>query len=346
LSKKEVFPEPPPTPSPGSSMPSVYLPVEALQGEDVPSFALWEKNLFQRIEVEFPSALDLQEIYNVSKNDYAIRDRLLSVSKVEVDGYLGMLLKSSRIDITRKAVEVLFRFYRSDGTFHLSKATIELYRPLLATQNPPDTMIVKRDNLQPSSLIPISKRGDGTVLVWVRHTDESETKIEEAEQITALRNGLLEVLTPGFAKLKGQFREYKGILSDVETLFRAEPNFSDEEWVERVQAMTHSLREIALSDRKFAKSFVEIVAEAFIRNLHLLNPFEQLREYLQSIEGRQILLQNALDLVKFKAGNNHLGIRIEYTDLTLGYFPAVTIETKIHAEEAGEIPVYKLFEWT
>src|SRR2546427_9085765 len=70
----------------------VYVPHEALQGEQVPGFALWSGQVFQKIEIEIPSSLTLAELYNVSEGNWKQEGNRVIVAGLEVNGYLGMLL--------------------------------------------------------------------------------------------------------------------------------------------------------------------------------------------------------------------------------------------------------------
>src|SRR2546428_6709607 len=95
----------------------VFLPEEALQGEEIPSFALWKGTTFDGIQVSVPDGLKVSEVYNVAKEDWTFTGNDLSVKRVEVNGYLGLVLASEQLNETSKEVMIRWEFSGKEGTF-------------------------------------------------------------------------------------------------------------------------------------------------------------------------------------------------------------------------------------
>src|SRR2546422_2915927 len=89
----------------------VFLPNEALQGEEIPSFALWRGVTFDEIRVSVPHGLKVSEVYNVAREDWAISGNDLLVKRVEVNGYLGLVLASEQLNETSKEVTIRWEFF-------------------------------------------------------------------------------------------------------------------------------------------------------------------------------------------------------------------------------------------
>lgn len=328
---------------------SVYLPPEALQGEDVPSFALWKGLTFSEIEVAISDNLELKDVYNASKEDWVMEGTTLRVKRVEVNGYLGLLFRSRRSLSTKESAHVRFRFSVGPATFEEFALSSEFYRPLLSFDKTRSEFVVNPRQAAASAPIGISKTGDGTVLVWVSHRDRSDVVVEEAEDVRKFRTEVRKDLETSFKRLSKDFPRHESLLTRgrnvFSKLFGDLTTSSLEQWVKELQQFANDLRETTQLDSGFGKAFSEAMAEVFLKNLHLISVFEQLADYLLSIQKKKILLQNATDVIRFPEGGSLFKLKIEYTDLTLEYFPPLNVDITIRSDIAGEFPIYRLFEW-
>lgn len=113
----------------------VYLPEEALQGEEVPSFALWHGTQIDGIRMRVPHGFEVSEVYNVAADDWSFAGDELSVKRLEINGYFGLLLTSKQLEETSKQVEFRWDFYSGEEKFTESKR-IHVFRPLLGVEVP------------------------------------------------------------------------------------------------------------------------------------------------------------------------------------------------------------------
>jgi hypothetical protein len=324
---------------------SMYLPSEALQGEEVPAFAKWKDTVFEKIEVEFTDGLSFKELYNVSENDWVLEDRRLRVTKPEVNGYLGLLFNSTRLPKVREKAMLSATFYRREGTFEKKAMEIELYRPLLSSNYKAKKLVIDPRRSTITAPLIISKTGDGTVLCWLEEGEGTQVRVQESDAVRQFREQLKKDLKPRIEEMSAKFPKFVSLLRRTLDYFAAVPNFDDEAWLNELKDFITELQTAVRSDPGFQKIFAETVSEVFLKNLHLINYYEQLKEYLLSIGDKKILLQNPADALKFYKGKSLAKLKIQYTDLTLETFPSLDLELEIDAEKAGEVPIYQLLEW-
>ncbi|OLE87574.1 MAG: hypothetical protein AUF79_14290 [Crenarchaeota archaeon 13_1_20CM_2_51_8] len=120
---------------------------------------------------------------------------------------------------------------------------------------------------------------------------------------------------------------------------------SEKEGVSRLQQIAENVNRINSENPEFGKSIGEVLGSALLANLQRFNIFQQLAEYIHSVEGRKVLMRNPLNTVRVGPGKSTLHLRVEYTDLAYGFYPQVEIKTVIQSDEEKTFPLYKLFRW-
>jgi len=121
---------------------------------------------------------------------------------------------------------------------------------------------------------------------------------------------------------------------------------SDPEAVARSKSVWNKYVKSTLDDPDMAREVGEAIASAFLKNLHLFNLYYQLTEYLHSVERRKVLIANPLDVLNFKKGTQLLKFTMLYTDLTYTELVPMNITLKVLAASEGQLPAYRLLEWT
>ena len=325
--------------------PYVYFPPEALQGEEVPAFAKWKAEVFEKIEVEFSPGLEFKDIYNVSKNDWTREDRKVIISKPEVNGYVGLLFDSKRLPSVRQKATLTLKFHRNKNALEEETREIELYRPTLRIENPPQKLVINSKKSTTGTPLRVLKRGDGTVFCWVEEIEGSEVHVEESETLRVFREALKKDVKVRLEELSGRFPKFGALLLETTDWLFAVPEFTDAEWLKNFKVFLGKLVDAVRSDAAFQKAAGEALAEAYVKNLPLMNYFEQLKEYLLSIREKKVILQNPAFALKFSKGISHAQIRIAYTDLTLDSYPPLDVQVEVHADDRGELPIYRLLSW-
>ncbi len=321
----------------------VYLPTEALQGEEIPSFALWHGSTFESIQVQIPHGLKVSEVYNVSKSDWVFSGTELSVKQVEVNGYMGLVLTSEQLDETSKEVEVRWDFFGKDEKVSESRR-IHVFRPLIEVEVPPEIQLEKSVRIVANPLR-IQNKGLGTVIVGVRALEDSKARLEEPQVVSDFEKSFKKDVKAGFSEMKPRFPDLDALIDQVSGVFTDPPNLSEKEGVLRLQQIAESVNRTNSESPEFGKSIGEVLGSALLANLQRFNIFQQLAEYIHSIEGRKVLMRNPLNTVHVRPGKSKLHLRVEYTDLAYGYYPQVEIKTVLQSNEDKTFPLYKLFRW-
>ena len=114
---------------------NVYLPNDSLQGTEIPFYMLWNQSeTFDLIKIEYPTEIEVKEIYNVSEGNFRLENNILYVDKVDVNGYLGInptIEKNLHIEIYKEG-EVIYR----------ENKPIKLFRPDIKLCNLPHRISV------------------------------------------------------------------------------------------------------------------------------------------------------------------------------------------------------------
>jgi len=321
----------------------VFLPEEALQGEEIPSFALWREVAFDGIRVQIPHGLKVSEVYNVAKDDWSFSGRELSVKRVEVNGYLGLVLSSEQLIETSKEVEISWEFIGKDGTLSESRQ-IHVFRPMIEAEVPNEIRIEKSAKTVGNPLR-ITNKGLGTVIISFRASEDSEAQLKEPEVIRDFEKSFTEDALAGFSEMKTQFPTRHNLIDKITNVFTKPQDLSNKENLDALRQTAEEVNKVNSEDQTFLESIGEVLGTALLANLQKFNIFQQLAEYIHSVEGKKILVMNPLSTVHIKSGKSSLHLRVEYRDLAYGYYAPLDIQTLILSSEETTFPVYKLFSW-
>lgn len=320
------------------------MPPEALQGEELPSFALWRNQVFSKTEVYFPDILKVDEVHNVNREDWQSEPGKLIVNRVEVNGYLGLLFSSQRLENTSRKVKVEFHFHQQHGAIQSKICEVHLFRPLLAVKKIQKS-IQFDDSMRPLvEVIQVFNQGIGTVIVSIG-AEGDNIQLREQEVISQFRKYYKEDIRTGFAVLADRFPEYNNLLQKLADIWLKPIDLGDQEFLSRVEATMQDFRQATLEVNTFGKAVAETISEAILKNLHLFNIFNQLVDYLYSIPSRKVLLINPLDVIRVDTKLTPVRIKLEYTDLANNYYEPIYIDTAIMAKSPGDVPIYRLLKW-
>jgi hypothetical protein len=329
----------------GVALPKVYVPPEALQGEDVPSFALWHNEEFSQIEVHFSKALGVKEVYNVARVDYEVESEALVVRRVEVNGYLGLSFSSHRLGGTSEKGHVRFDFHRVDGRVESESRTIHLFRPFLVVRDVPQTIEVDIIRHSPANFVHVVNEGIGTVRVNIATEEGSDIVLKEPESMSELRKFIRQDVEAGLKDVASRYAEHADLLKRLVDFWILPIDLGDEKVLGTIRELSESLKRAAFKDEKFARAVAEALVGAVLKNLNQFNILDQLVDYVSSIPSRRILLSNPLDVLEIGTAPASLKIILQYTDLANNYYEPISIRTSIVAKSPGLLPIYKLIEW-
>lgn len=321
----------------------IYLPHEALQGEEVPSFALWQGTQIRSIEVKVPKGFNVREVYNVARTDWTFDEGLLSIKKVEVEGYVGLLMDTEQLDEPSAELDFGWHLRFTDETFSDSKR-IHLFRPLLHVNVPNELKLVSARKKVINPVL-VENHGLGTVVVNIRHLEESDVKVEEPQLLAEIRKSMYDDFRAGFSELKKQFPQQGSLIDGIIELVTQPALLGDEQHMARYKESVSKVQMATLEEQELGRAIGEVLATAIIANLSKYNIFQQLAEYLLSVTGLKVILTNPLDTVRVKAGKSSLDLSIDYTDLGQGYYHPVEVKTRVSADGPTAFPVFKLLQW-
>ncbi len=319
------------------------MPKEALQGEEVPCFALWKGVDFRGIQVQVPEGLEVKDVYNVAKGDWQFEKRKLVISKVEVNGYLGLLFSPGQNDRTSQNLEVRFDFYSDNGGLSETRR-VHVFRPLLVPASVPKEIRVDALKSQTATPIVVQNRGFGTVVVNVKAAENSAAKLEEHPVITEFLKHFRSDLELGFSRLKNQFPSYTPLVESVADIL-IKPVDLESEHLAKLEKVADDFRKAAHDSPEFSTGIGDVIAGALIKNLHIFNVFAQFTEYFHSVSERKVLIRNPLDIFRLNNRPQRVHLIVEYTDLAYGQYPPLDIESTLVSNKPLELPLYKLLRW-
>lgn len=324
----------------------VYLPGEALQGESLPSFILWRGETVQRIDIQFPDALQVSDVYNVASGEWSVQHDRLTVNRVEVDGYLGVLFSSRRLDTTSRVIDVRFELHRGDRIESWARR-VHLYRPLLKVRYCPAKITMDVSKGRVDQTIQIVNEGLGTVFVSIVEDKGSEVELREPEALAKFQQLVREDIEIAFANFAKDFPDYSELMKDLATLIVKQVDMGDPEAISKAKTVISDFSRATEVDKDLLPAVVQAIAGAFVKNFHMFNVYEQIAEYVKSIGASKILVRNPLDLISVAKASTTLKLKVEYTDLTFEYFEPLHLTTSIASSgnTEGELSVYRVLEW-
>ncbi len=324
---------------------TVFVPQEALAGEQIPCFALWPpKTRFDKITVQIPSYMKLLEIYNSSEANWKLSHQTLAVANVDENGYLGMLLTSE--NPTSQEAQIELTFSSSNEEFRIRKS-IHLFKPILKASIVGSEPVVNLDKIDSPPIV-LRKLGGGTIMVDITTTKESEISLQEPAELADFTKYFRADIQSGFKDLKVEYAgqsQFLVVLEKIEDLFLNPPRLIYQRELDELRETVGDYRKAVLEDEKFQNSVGETIASALLKNLHMISFLQQISEYLHSILPSKVILRNPVDIVKVGPKPSTLILNIDFTDLAFSYYPSQQISVKLASTSTKEIPLYRLFRW-
>lgn len=196
---------------------SFFFPKEALQGKELPSHITWTDLKFDCIKIKHPETWKLKEIYNVADKDLEIKEGLILIEKVEVDGYLGIVYSTSICPKRSLDETIEYSFVLQDENVKSLKFTVHLFRPdiVIDIDNVPHEILVNPESGQASSKILVRNFGEGTAIVDIETMPESELQKHHPQFVEAFLRDFVKGIRSAIARLKEDFKEYSSLLSEL-----------------------------------------------------------------------------------------------------------------------------------
>jgi len=323
-----------------------YLPSEGLQGEDIPSYVIWEDMNIESICISFRSPLIFKEVYN--SNSWEIQEDKLVVKAVELDGYLGLLFESRKVSAIADDVSVEYSFHLSNGEVVKETRVIKVFRPQLEIGELPKKITVNPDTGFVKNRIRVKNTGRGTLIMRISTPEDSPARLETPPEyrdfIERFESDLREEMSilgkkfPQFEPLLEEMLEWDERIRDLEKI-------SEEDKKKFIDYMNKFLRILA-NNREFHQGLLEAFAKALIKNTELVQTIGRFVEFYESLVSKNILLVNPFDQFNLTKDGQEMILKVKQTDRVFDEYEDITLpKIKLEGSKIGKISIHRLFEW-
>jgi len=326
---------------------SLFIPSYALQGEDIPGHIIWDEINFGYIKIELPETILKKQLYNVRKEmvETAGNAVIIRNKAIEVDGYLGMLFSSKKIEDLAVTSRILFSFIGEDDVTLLKESReIYLFRPNIELVETPDEIKVDMEKRFVHNRIRARKNEEGTLLLKIRSVKDSEIQVETPNSMIGYIKRLLQNLQDEYAPLKEKYPHYSDFLERHLSLI--EKGWTSQEDLKKFKQLAIDLNRIQLEDEDFAEKLFMAIMNSFWRSTRFLSVPEKLLKYLESVAHKKILLARPESVITVCPEPRILKLEILPSDRLLYAYDAIKVpDIRITGTAEGQIEIVKLFEW-
>ena len=323
----------------------MFLPSHALQGQNVPSHLLWTGSEYTEIEIRYSTELRLSEIYNVSEGKYTNKDNTLTVQRVNVEGYLGLLFDSSKQPTSRSNAAVDYTVRKNEEITYQETKAVYLFRPDLSILDaPPVIRVGKRGILD--KRIALSNVGEGTAVVLVITTPGSALKLDRPAYVREFLESYSKDVNTKLTRLKKEYPSYSEILdqfiSDEKQVgIPIDPTLTDQ-----VQTAMEELKALMDRDNQFAERLIDAFVSCILANIYFRTIAGVFLDYINSIGKNRTLFVDPFSVLEIPPGEADVELQIICTDLLYTECSSLpTLKIHLKAEEGCELPVQRLIRW-
>jgi len=325
---------------------SFFLPDNALQGEEIPSYILWKNLDYDKILIKKFNCCDLKDIFNVNKEDYSVSDNIITINKVAVDGYIGLLFKTERTKEINIKEKLHVNFMKGEISICDLVAEITLFKPELEIIKVPEVITVNNGMIDNKNKISISNIGDGTCRIVFKDKKESEIKLTQPKRIKDFIEGYQKTFNEELELISSKYVGLESIFEDFRFITNKFFDPSDEVLLKEYKEKYDRLEKIMDQNEDLAKDILRVYVSAIFKNIHMITVIEQFLDYLQSIQKNRVELLNSLDTIEVNKEERFLILEIHYTDLLNNKIePIILKPIKIKSNKETDISIYNLFSW-
>jgi len=324
---------------------SLFVPPYAMQGEDILAHILWESLEHQLIRIELPDAMKLEELHNVREGMFEVSNRKVTINQVEIDGYLGMLLSTCKLEEYSVTVSIKFSFFskKNEKIIEESK-TVNLFRPQLDIVETPEIIKVNPDKNYVSNRIKLRKLGKGTTLLAFRTPKESEFQKITPSGIQEFLKNVEKDLKINFENVKKSFPQYSSALNRYR--YYLVWGWSNYEELRELKEISKVLLNIAFMNETFAELLLKAIVNSITQNIKQLTAPESFLKYLDSIFSKKVWVPYPWDVIRVSKEMKTLILEIIPTDLLMNEYEFLRLKPiKVQATCDGDIEIIRLFQW-
>lgn len=323
----------------------VYLPEHCLQGEEITSHILWDKDTNVPIKIIIPADWEYVEIFNTKENKFSLKDNILIIYETEVSGYFAYKIKTNFYNVPKK-IENVTTYILSDEDICITKE-ICLFRPDVKLIECPEEIIIKtkKNMIVPSKKIIINNLGEGAAYLSFEPDEDTDLTLVPPPNILDFVNKVWDDIETKSDKLIKNFPKNKDIIKQFLQIRKTE-NVLDDKNIEKIKKLKNNLENEFFINEDFGEQFSEAIFTSYFMNINMitLTPADIFLEFISTLHENRIYLINSLDYIDIKNPGIFKG-NILIMDKGENEYESIPINVKISAENM-EIPIYTLFNWS
>ena len=325
----------------------VYVPDHSLQGSEIPIYILWDPSeQIDTIKIEYPIYVNIQEIYNVSReDDYYLKDNILFIKNVDVKGYLGVKFKSSLVDPRSKGY---FRvsIYKDGNLIHSYEKNVILFRPDIILLESPDHIDVTLDDnkIKISNKIKIVNNGMGTAILRIKSSEASDLDIFDPMGVDEFRKGFWNDAEKRLSKLKEKYPQYEHLIIGFINFGKNPPIF-DEINLKKLKDLFEGLVVAFEENEDFLKDFANAILVSYLKNISIVTELESFMMYLKTVYENKVIFIDGISAIKVFTTPKKLFATLYITDLAYNKYKPIELTIIITSNKETIIPLYLLFDF-
>ena len=323
----------------------VYVQSTCLQGEQLASYAIWDKAKKLTVEVELPEKTKVIAVNNVKASKE--ENGKLKITDFDENGYLGIILKTEKIETHSSDANIVFHFEDDSAAKHTVTKSFHLFRPDVKATQLPVSMNINVKKEQPITIenkLKIRNEGEGIGVISFILDKDSELKIGLPGNIGSFLEGFVKDINKSLVGLSSRYTNEKPVIDEYLDILVKSESGMNEEVFKRIKGVVEKFEYIMETNDAFAEEFGMAFGMAFYKNINIITDFESLLAYVASVTTRKIALTSPINTIKFKAGRKYLKGKIQVMDLGFNIHNSIPINIAVESETDGEIPLYKAFE--
>jgi len=328
---------------------SSFIPDSCLQGAEIPIHVIWNPKEDVEIKISYPSdIMDVQEVYNVKKEDVKFEQERLFLLQFEVNGYVGLLLRSRMCENPSMERDITIRIQSKSGITETVKQKILLFRPqIVAIDKPSMIMITASRSGDPilQNKIKIMNMGKGTAIANVKISEGSDIILRAPSEIEEFIEKFYTSLVDKLHKVKEMFPQFAKLTDDFVKVTEFAGGFT-KEFLGDLNRVMSELSNAFECNYEFFLAFAEAVMGAYLSSIPRITEIHSFIEYLKSIATEKVIFYSAVNLFEVAPGSNKLKAELTVTDLALNYYEPIDIslEIELSASSILLVPLYSLFQ--
>ena len=324
---------------------SLYVPTHAMQGEEIPGHILWDSLECSLIKVQLPEQIKVKALYNVEEGMYEISDNEANIKQVAIDGYLGMLFSTRKLEECFAKVKMKFSFFDKNRQKIVDESrVIQLFRPQLEVVEVPEVITVDPDRNYVSGRIKTRKLGQGTLVLNFTTPNESELQSSAPNNIMEFLKNFKRDFKENLTELQDSFPEYSSSISNYVRFFvDGWTNYAE---LDELKEAAEDLYAISTENERFAEAFFEALGKSLASNIKLFTLPENLLKYLDSVLSKRVWLTRPWQIIPVSTEPRIFILEILPTDRILDRYEWIRLRPiKIQGKSEGYIEIARLFEW-